>query len=149
MGMSDSLRREFAQQVSKSCAFDGDFAEHLSVRDQSGRRVVVPVLDSDSVHLAVRLVQQAGGEGTLVVRRPEKDVVALAFLECAVRARDTSGDHHPPVGKHCTIADLLKVLVPGSAITMSAVDDDGEELRIADVSDDDAPGDPADEFALS
>lgn len=151
MGMSDRLRREFARQVSVKAAVDLGVSQLFSVRDNLGRRVVVPVLDTDSVHLAATLVQKAGGKATLVVRRKRAGRVCPALVKCTVRARvsDARGDHHLPVGGDCTIADVLKILAPGSAITMSPVEDDGEELRLADVVDSELPGDLTDEFVSS
>lgn len=135
------LRTEFARQIATQCGFDGDFAELFPIRDEMGRRVVVPTLETDSVHLAMSLVQQVGGEGTLAVRRAGTKATppSVAFLQFSFSAAARTRDSGLPVSRDCTIADLLKVLIPGSSITIGAVEDGGDELRIADLGDSDLP----------
>ncbi len=138
-----SLRTEFARQIATRCGLDRAFAELFPIRDALGRRVVVPTLETDPVHLALGLVQQAGGEGTLAVRRERTHDAppSVVFLRFSFSAASGTQDDGVPVGSDCTIADLLKVLMPGSSITISADQEGGDELRIADLGDSDLPSD--------
>ncbi|MDP8975812.1 MAG: hypothetical protein M3N28_05485 [Actinomycetota bacterium] len=149
----NSLRMQFARQVATTCAFDARFADLFSIRDVAGRRVVVPVLETDSIQLAVALIQQGGGEGTVAVRVQGKDeyrpsVVFLRFSILAISPMHRHGECDLPVGPDCTVADLLKVLLPGVSLTMRMVEDGVDELQIADLGKGELPSDAADEFAF-
>lgn len=145
---NDSLRGQFARRVASRCALDPTFADLFSVRDPFNRRVVVPVLDTDAVPFAVHLIQQAGGEGTLAVLtqgQHERETALVLLQVGVVSVRAVEGDWHPPVSQHCTISDLLKVLLPGALLTMQMVS--GDELRIADLGGSDLPGEASSELA--
>lgn len=130
----DSLRTQFAREVAARWAFDSAFADLFSIRDTDDRRVVVPVLDTDPVQLAVKLIQQAGREGTLAVlnQRKRSDEPSVVLLRLGIAATSVQSDWDLPVSPDCTIADLLRVLLPGASLTMRMVD--GDELRIAELA---------------
>lgn len=135
---NDSLRTQYARYVMARCNLDGAFAGLFPIRDAAGRRVIVPLLETDSVQLAVRLIQQAGGEGSVTVLRAGE---RWSSMVVSLRVHSVSPSHNEcdlPVGPDCTFADVLKVLTPGVSVSMTQAE--YGELRIADVADSDSDG---------
>jgi hypothetical protein len=144
LSQHDHLRRSFGRMVSHRCAYDVDFANRLEARDADDRRVVVPVLGDDCLHTVSELVRRAGGDATLVVLQsgPEAPAEFKSVREAAiVRLTITRADDETtnvPYGPSCTLADVLRVLVPGASITMRFAT---SEMLFGDVSTTDLPAD--------
>ena len=126
-------RAQMGVFVSRLIASDPEFADQFPHRDAQGRRIVVPVRGTDSVHDLSRLIQQSGGIGSFVVmyHDSEPGMVTLATGTLCVSASDADDDHPVPVTPECTVGDLMRVLIPGASINYRLA---GSELYLEGVS---------------
>ena len=116
----DVVRSRFGAVLSYLTATDSEFASKLTSSDAEGRRAVVPVLGTDSVHEMTRLARQQGGHVTVVAlmgREKAAIQISTASLSMIAPAECAGGDHHVPITRACKVADLLDSLPSGSAIT--------------------------------
>jgi hypothetical protein len=122
MGVMDRnrLRASYGRRVAAMIAYDVNFAGRFHVRDAHGRRVVVPVLEDDTVAFVAGLVRRSGGEAVLAVPIGVTDagsrVKTVAFSVSPEDREDCDND--VPVGIECTIGDVLKVLAVGTSMTL-------------------------------
>ncbi len=119
----DVLRQTFSKSVSYKVAFDRRFraATRAASNDSD---VLVPMLESDTIELAARLVVRSGGVGTLVVLADDEieagaDTVRVSVIGFTV-ANSDAGDAPICVPYHrtTTLGDLLRVLAPGSILDL-------------------------------
>ncbi len=144
---SHTMRAAFGKLLSFLSITDRDKFDRLSGgRSTGGSRVLVPALESDSVHDISMLVRQAGGDAMVAVvgpmeSRDGKHGFTIRSARMTTEETDADSGHDVPVGRTCTLGDLFRVLLPGSSITLRLAD--GEELWFedggeADVSDGDS-----------
>jgi hypothetical protein len=136
MGVTADLpfsRSQMGALVSRLLATNPVFAEQFPHRDGAGRRIVIPVLGTDSVHHLTRLVRQSGGTGSFVVlyHDSEPGSFCLTIGSLKVSDRVDEDDHHVPVTPDCTVGDLMRVLLPGARISYELA---GNELYLEGVT---------------
>jgi hypothetical protein len=113
-------------------AKDQDFRAQMDVFDAFDRRVIITVLETDTLFEISRKVWSAGGEAVVVVCDSEGGTARMRPVRFSEANEHADGDFHVPVREQCTIQQLLAVLLPGSSITVRF---DGDELKLDDLTD--------------
>lgn len=140
MGLETDLpsRAQMGALISRLLARSPAFAEQLTIRDAQGRRVVVPVRETDPVYDLTKFVRQSGGAASFVaaIRDSGSRSLSLWVGAIMVSVSDAADDHHVPITPMCTVGDMLRVLVPGASITYRLA---GNELSLEGLTTQDLP----------
>ncbi len=132
MGVSRRTKTSVGALASCLMAKSPEFARLFPVRDSEGRRVIVPATETDRVDAIAKLVEQSGGTAMLAVfGKTDTKAMSLTVARMTTNCSDDPCDHHVPVTHGCTIGDLLRVLLPGSSITLRLA---GDELGLDEIT---------------
>lgn len=106
--------------------------EHLiASRNAEGALAVVPVVEEDSLHFAVKMVRRAGGNASLVAigHDDEDKSIRLGIARVTIHVHEGGGERWDlPVGPRCTVGDLFRFLPSGSSATIRLANEDAMEI---------------------
>lgn len=108
-------RNDWAAMVTR-LSIDPRFSRLLTERNADGVPVVLAVLGEDRVVDVTQRVIRAGGRATLAVLEQFPEGGSRISI-ASISSSGAAGDHHVPMTGECSVADLLRVLTPGTSIT--------------------------------